>query len=114
MTKRGTTPSETRGDLAMVLAADVARRIHGETFGGLAETAPSNVRAQNLYTPGMADRGVTQWVVTWEQAAAFDPLVDPATLDALLLIHADINTPRSDAYNSVPETTVEVPLEPPL
>lgn len=80
-------PRDTRCE---VLVGKLARRIASrEAASGMgAERAASAISADNIYTSGLNDLGLTMWAVTWEQEFRLDEEIDISTLPDFLRLGA--------------------------
>ncbi len=81
-------PSDTRGDVAMNLAALVAQTVEGNGIWAAPDGAPvviqraTALRVQNATTRPVVQRGHALWTVTWAQ------LVELTRADEAALLHA--------------------------
>lgn len=80
-------PRDTRCE---ILVGKLARRIASrEAASGMrAERAASAISADNIYTSGLNDLGLTMWAVTWEQEFRLDEEIDISTLPDFLRLGA--------------------------
>lgn len=80
-------PRDTRCE---ILVGKLARRIASrEAASGMgAERAASTISADNIYTSGLNDLGLTMWAVTWEQEFRLDEEIDISTLPDFLRLGA--------------------------
>ncbi|WP_078000350.1 hypothetical protein [Edwardsiella tarda] len=75
-----------------ILVGKLARRIASrEAAAGMkAERAASTINADNIYSGGLNDLGVTMWAVTWEQEFRLDDEIDINALPDFLLLGATL------------------------
>lgn len=83
-------PRDTRCE---VLVGKLARRIaeRDAASGMKAERAASTISAENIYTSGLNELGLTMWAVTWEQEFRLDEEIDIAVLPDFLRMGATIS-----------------------
>lgn len=76
-------PRDTRCE---VLVGKLVRRIvqRGAANGMKAERPATSVSADNIYSGGLNELGLTMWAVTWEQEFRLDDEIDLATLPDFL------------------------------
>ncbi|MDX6058628.1 MULTISPECIES: hypothetical protein [unclassified Klebsiella] len=76
----------TRDTRCEVLVGKLVRRIvqRGAANGMKAERLATSVSADNIYSGGLNDLGLTMWAVTWEQEFRLDDEIDLATLPDFL------------------------------
>lgn len=76
-----------------ILVGKLARRIASrEAAGGMqAERAANTISAENIYTGGLNDLGLTMWAVTWEQEFRLDEEIDISTLPDFLRMGATLS-----------------------
>ncbi|HCB1501071.1 hypothetical protein [Klebsiella oxytoca] len=96
-------PRDTRCE---VLVGKLVRRIvqRGAANGMKAERPATSVSADNIYSGGLNELGLTMWAVTWEQEFRLDDEIDLATLPDFLRLGAtlqvgDGTTPIEDVIN---------------
>ena len=96
-------PRDTRCE---VLVGKLVRRIvqRGAANGMKAERPATSVSADNIYSGGLNELGLTMWAVTWEQEFRLDDEIDLATLPDFLPLGAtlqvgDGTTPIEDVIN---------------
>lgn len=89
-----------------VLVGKLVRRIvqRGAANGMKAERPATSVSADNIYSGGLNELGLTMWAVTWEQEFRLDDEIDLATLPDFLRLGAtlqvgDGTTPIEDVIN---------------
>ncbi|MDA8488565.1 hypothetical protein [Kluyvera sp. Awk 3] len=84
-------PRDTRCE---VLVGKLARRIavRDAASGMKAERAASTISADNIYSGGLNDLGLTMWAVTWEQEFRLDEEIDISTLPDFLRLGATLAT----------------------
>lgn len=84
-------PRDTRCE---VLVGKLARRIAARdaASGMKAERAASTISADNIYSGGLNDLGLTMWAVTWEQEFRLDEEIDISTLPDFLRLGATLAT----------------------
>jgi hypothetical protein len=72
----------TRDTRCEVLVGKLVRRIvqRGAANGMKAERLATSVSADNIYSGGLNELGLTMWAVTWEQEFRLDDEIDLATL----------------------------------
>lgn len=96
--------------LALALADQIVELVAYETWSDAAAAAcdEDTIKSRNLYSTELDSRGVTMWVVTWEQAAQPTPF-DFDALDDLLRFHTsfDVSRPKDGVIDS--EIRTEVP-----
>lgn len=82
-------PRDTRCE---VLVGKLARRIaaRGAAAGMKAERAADAISADNIYSGGLNELGLTMWAVTWEQAFRLDEEIDIAALPDFLRLGATL------------------------
>ncbi|MDS7903650.1 hypothetical protein PTQ40_32395 [Klebsiella michiganensis] len=82
-------PRDTRCE---VLVGKLVRRIvqRGAANGMKAERPATSVSADNIYSGGLNDLGLTMWAVTWEQEFRLDDEIDLATLPDFLRLGATL------------------------
>ena len=82
-------PRDTRCE---VLVGKLARRIASrEAASGMkAERAASTISADNIYSPGLNELGLTMWAVTWEQEFRLDEEIDISALPDFLRLGATL------------------------
>ena len=75
-----------------VIAGRLARRIScREAAAGMkAERMAENIAAENLWSGGLDNLGITMWAVTWEQEFRLDDEIDLSTLPEFLRLGATI------------------------
>lgn len=75
-----------------VIAGRLARRIScREAAAGMkAERMAENIAAENLWSGGTDNLGITMWAVTWEQEFRLDDEIDLSTLPEFLRLGATI------------------------
>ncbi|HID4129913.1 TPA: hypothetical protein ACXE8V_000190 [Pluralibacter gergoviae] len=75
-----------------VLVGKLVRRIvmRGSAAGMKAERMASSVSAENIYSGGLNDLGLTMWAVTWEQEFKLDDEIDLSTLPEFLRLGATL------------------------
>lgn len=104
------TPAVKKDALALALADQIVELVAYETWSDASVAAcdEDTIKSRNLYSTELDSRGVTMWVVTWEQAAQPTPF-DFDALDDLLRFHTsfDISKPKDDVIDS--ELRTEVP-----
>lgn len=83
-----------RDTRAEVVVGKLARRIAAPeaTRGMKAERAATAINADNIYSAGLNDLGVTMWAVTWEQENRLDEQIDLADLPDFLRLGATFVT----------------------
>ncbi|MGE0968845.1 hypothetical protein ACQFN5_06360 [Klebsiella sp. WOUb02] len=96
----------TRDTRCEVLVGKLVRRIvqRGAANGMKAERLATSVSADNIYSGGLNDLGLTMWAVTWEQEFRLDDEIDLATLPDFLRLGAtlqvsDDTDPIKDVIN---------------
>ena len=96
----------TRDTRCEVLVGKLVRRIvqRGAAKGMKAERLATSVSADNIYSGGLNDLGLTMWAVTWEQEFRLDDEIDLATLPDFLRLGAtlqvsDDTDPIKDVIN---------------
>lgn len=96
-------PRDTRCE---VLVGKLVRRIvqRGAANGMKAERPATSVSADNIYSGGLNELGLTMWAVTWEQEFRLDDEIDLATLPDFLRLGATLQvgdgpTPIEDVIN---------------
>ncbi|MCJ4425325.1 Uncharacterised protein [Klebsiella pneumoniae] len=82
----------TRDTRCEVLVGKLVRRIvqRGAANGMKAERLATSVSADNIYSGGLNDLGLTMWAVTWEQEFRLDDEIDLATLPDFLRLGATL------------------------
>ena len=82
----------TRDTRCEVLVGKLVRRIvqRGAANGMKAERLATSVSADNIYSGGLNDLGLTMWAVTWEQEFRLDDEIDLATLPDFLRLGASL------------------------
>ncbi|HBR5153834.1 TPA: hypothetical protein ACGTZJ_002398 [Klebsiella pneumoniae] len=82
----------TRDTRCEVLVGKLVRRIvqRGAANGMKAERMATSVSADNIYSGGLNDLGLTMWAVTWEQEFRLDDEIDLATLPDFLRLGATL------------------------
>lgn len=82
-------PRDTRCE---VLVGKLVRRIvqRGAANGMKAERPATSVSADNIYSGGLNELGLTMWAVTWEQEFRLDDEIDLATLPDFLRLGATL------------------------
>ncbi|EMM7792269.1 TPA: hypothetical protein LVM72_006204 [Klebsiella michiganensis] len=75
-----------------VLVGKLVRRIvqRGAANGMKAERLATSVSADNIYSGGLNELGLTMWAVTWEQEFRLDDEIDLATLPDFLRLGATL------------------------
>lgn len=75
-----------------VLVGKLVRRIvqRGAANGMKAERPATSVSADNIYSGGLNELGLTMWAVTWEQEFRLDDEIDLATLPDFLRLGATL------------------------
>ncbi|WP_368758426.1 hypothetical protein [Klebsiella oxytoca] len=75
-----------------VLVGKLVRRIvqRGAANGMKAERLATSVSADNIYSSGLNELGLTMWAVTWEQEFRLDDEIDLATLPDFLRLGATL------------------------
>ncbi|HCZ9100920.1 TPA: hypothetical protein O4G09_004019 [Klebsiella michiganensis] len=75
-----------------VLVGKLARRIvsRGAAAAMRAERMATSVNAENIYSGGLNELGLTMWAVTWEQEFRLDDEIDLATLPDFLRLGATL------------------------
>lgn len=83
-------PRDTRCE---VLVGKLARRIASrEAASGMkAERAASTISADNIYSGGLNELGLTMWAVTWEQEFRLDEEIDISALPDFLRLGATLS-----------------------
>ncbi|MEB6425748.1 hypothetical protein [Citrobacter freundii] len=76
-----------------ILVGKLARRIASrDAASGMgAERAASTISAENIYSGGLNELGLTMWAVTWEQEFRLDEEIDISTLPDFLRIGATLS-----------------------
>lgn len=87
-----------------VLVGKLARRIvsRGAAAAMRAERVASSVSAENIYSGGLNDLGLTMWCVTWEQEFRLDDEIDLTTLPEFLRLGATLVV--NDGATSIEDT----------
>ncbi|HBW1593747.1 TPA: hypothetical protein OT246_002406 [Klebsiella pneumoniae] len=82
----------TRDTRCEVLVGKLARRIvsRGAAAAMRAERIATAVNAENIYSGGLNELGLTMWAVTWEQEFRLDDEIDLATLPDFLRLGATL------------------------
>ncbi|HHK9598948.1 TPA: hypothetical protein ACQZIL_004980 [Klebsiella pneumoniae] len=82
----------TRDTRCEVLVGKLVRRIvqRGAANGMKAERLATSVSADNIYSGGLNELGLTMWAVTWEQEFRLDDEIDLATLPDFLRLGATL------------------------
>lgn len=82
----------TRDTRCEVLVGKLVRRIvqRGAADGMKAERLATSVSADNIYSGGLNDLGLTMWAVTWEQEFRLDEEIDLTTLPDFLRLGATL------------------------
>ncbi|HBS6467969.1 TPA: hypothetical protein RRD31_000908 [Klebsiella pneumoniae] len=82
----------TRDTRCEVLVGKLVRRIvqRGAANGMKAERLATSVSADNIYSGGLNDLGLTMWAVTWEQEFRLDDEIDLTTLPDFLRLGATL------------------------
>ncbi|HBX4912561.1 hypothetical protein ACTXT3_17510 [Klebsiella pneumoniae] len=82
----------TRDTRCEVLVGKLVRRIvqRGAANGMKAERLATSVSADNIYSGGLNDLGLTMWAVTWEQEFRLDDEIDLAILPDFLRLGATL------------------------
>lgn len=82
----------TRDTRCEVLVGKLVRRIvqRGAADGMKAERLATSVSADNIYSGGLNDLGLTMWAVTWEQQFRLDEEIDLTTLPDFLRLGATL------------------------
>ncbi|WP_438436657.1 hypothetical protein [Kluyvera georgiana] len=82
----------TRDIRCEVLVGKLARRIaaRGAAAGMKAERAADTISADNIYSGGLNELGLTMWAVTWEQTFRLDEEIDIAALPDFLRLGATL------------------------
>ncbi|MEV9346617.1 hypothetical protein AB0175_15360 [Klebsiella pneumoniae] len=90
-----------------VLVGKLVRRIvqRGAPNGMKAERLATSVSADNIYSGGLNELGLTMWAVTWEQEFRLDNEVDLASLPDFLRLGATLHV--NDGETSI-EGTINV------
>ncbi|HGW8460446.1 TPA: hypothetical protein ACNRPM_004137 [Klebsiella pneumoniae] len=90
-----------------VLVGKLVRRIvqRGAPNGMKAERLATSVSADNIYSGGLNELGLTMWAVTWEQEFRLDDEVDLASLPDFLRLGATLQV--NDGETSI-EGTINV------
>ena len=83
-------PRDTRCE---ILVGKLVRRIASRDAadGMKAERAASNISAENIYSGGLNEMGLTMWAVTWEQECRLDEEIDISTLPDFLRMGATLS-----------------------
>ena len=98
----------TRGDVAMVLAAQTMRTVAvAGRWGDAALSSPQNVRVQNLHSPELAERALAYWAVTWGQLVGV-PDTLPAALPDFKLLRTEYDLAPVDGTIDATDT---IPME---
>ncbi|VGC76873.1 hypothetical protein [Klebsiella pneumoniae] len=89
----------TRDTRCEVLVGKLVRRIvqRGAANGMKAERLATSVSADNIYSGGLNDLGLTMWAVTWEQEFRLDDEIDLATLPDFLRLGATLQVSDNTA-----------------
>lgn len=66
--------------------------------------APRNIRAKNIHGPGLDIKGLTMWLLTWEQDVSLVAF-DTETLDNLLTLRGEMDLSTDNTYDV--RTTVD-------
>lgn len=83
----GSKPREPRDEAVLLLVSAVANLLDGNTWGlEMVESAPEQIRANNLYSAIVDKRGMALWGITWRQNVNLSNF-DPSTLDDFLTCH---------------------------
>ncbi|MEW8796934.1 hypothetical protein AB2523_25180 [Klebsiella michiganensis] len=82
-----------------VLVGKLVRRIvsRGATAAMRAERMAISVNAENIYSGGLNDLGLTMWAVTWEQEFRLDEEIDLAALPDFLRLGATLQVSEDAA-----------------
>lgn len=90
-----------RDTRAEVITGLVTRLLCRRTAGKemQAESAPKEIRADNLYSGNIDDLGVCIWCVTWSQQYRTDEEIDISTMDDFLTL--GLNMPSADGSPSL-------------
>lgn len=93
------------GDACMLLAERVMAVVHSERWGCNGYTQATGIVAQNLYTGALDKRGLSLWVVEWQQGLELD---DSAAdeLPPLRVIHTDYDL--SDVHEGPDSSTTTI------
>lgn len=87
-------PGAARDEGALLLVAEVLRRLAGNRFGDAAENIPRELRAENLYSGPLDQQGVALWGVTWRQPVSL--AADTGALADFLRFYADYDLAAPD------------------
>ncbi|MBU1611242.1 MAG: DUF1834 family protein [Proteobacteria bacterium] len=106
-------PGLPRDKAVMAMADALSKLIPGNRWGlEESESAPQDVRADNLYSGQLNKSGVTLWAVTWRQRMMLGQAMDDDTLATLNIFETcDLQYAMGSDGTPVAEDMVQLPQE---
>lgn len=106
------TPGADRAQMALTILQALAGIIPDNRWNiDGAESLPTNIEAQNLFSAALDKKGVAMWAISWRQTFAIAQEVDVAALNDFLTAHIEHDIDTGQDGEPLAQDDIAIPQE---